>query len=111
LTFVPLDYEIALKSVELPGIIHQDPTDRIINATVWRVPVLPVTADAKIPALIMLERSTLPSPNDRRDVSIPPHQRDQAPLNPYPLGRENPALMPRIGGLQCYRISPAAETF
>jgi len=31
--FVPVSNSIALKSVQLPGILHNDPADRIIIAT------------------------------------------------------------------------------
>lgn len=32
-SFMPVDNEIAVKSVELPGEFHKDPADRIIVAT------------------------------------------------------------------------------
>jgi len=48
LHFVPIDTEIAAKSVMLPGKIHQDPADRIIVATALQQGAVLVTADKKI---------------------------------------------------------------
>ncbi len=50
LVFVPVDTEIAVKSVELPGVFHKDPADRIIVATARKYAATIVTADAKIRA-------------------------------------------------------------
>jgi PIN domain nuclease of toxin-antitoxin system len=46
--FVPIDVEIATKSVELPGDFHNDPADRMIVATARRLAVSLVTKDEKI---------------------------------------------------------------
>jgi PIN domain nuclease of toxin-antitoxin system len=46
--FVPVDNEVAVKSVELPGLFHKDPADRIIVATARKYAVPIVTADEKI---------------------------------------------------------------
>lgn len=46
--FVPVDNEIAIKSVELPGEFHKDPADRIIVATARKLAAPLVTADDKI---------------------------------------------------------------
>jgi PIN domain nuclease of toxin-antitoxin system len=46
--FVPVDNEIGVKSVELPGVFHKDPADRIIVATARKYVVPIVTADVKI---------------------------------------------------------------
>ena len=46
--FVPVDVEIATKSVELPGEFHNDPADRMIVATARRLAAPLVTKDAKI---------------------------------------------------------------
>lgn len=46
--FVPVDNDIALKSVQLPGTFHKDPADRMIVATAHRFGVPIVTADEKI---------------------------------------------------------------
>lgn len=46
--FVPVDNEIAVKSVELPGEFHKDPADRIIVATARKLGAPLVTADEKI---------------------------------------------------------------
>lgn len=48
--FMPLDNEIAVKSVELPGEFHKDPADRMIVATARRLAVPLVTKDEKIRA-------------------------------------------------------------
>ncbi len=48
--FVPIDNEIGVKSVELPGEFHRDPADRIIVATARKLGVPIVTADEKIRA-------------------------------------------------------------
>lgn len=47
-SFVPVDNEIAVKSVELPGDFHKDPADRIIVATARKLAAPLVTADNKI---------------------------------------------------------------
>jgi PIN domain nuclease of toxin-antitoxin system len=46
--FVPVDNEIGVKSVELPGIFHREPADRIIVATARKYAVPIVTPDEKI---------------------------------------------------------------
>lgn len=46
--FVPVDVEIAAKSVELPGEFHKDPVDRMIVATARKLAVPLVTKDDKI---------------------------------------------------------------
>lgn len=48
--FVPVDPEIAVKSVELPGEFHKDPADRMIVATARKFSVSLVTKDEKIRA-------------------------------------------------------------
>lgn len=45
LTFVPLDNEIALRSVALPNWPHPDPADRIIAATALKLGIPLVTQD------------------------------------------------------------------
>lgn len=47
-SFMPVDNEIAVKSVELPGEFHKDPADRIIVATARKFAAPLVTADDKI---------------------------------------------------------------
>lgn len=46
--FVPVDNEIAVKSIELPGEFHRDPADRIIVATARKLAAPLITADDKI---------------------------------------------------------------
>lgn len=46
--FVPVDVEISVKSVELPGEFHKDPADRMIVATARKLAVPLVTKDDKI---------------------------------------------------------------
>lgn len=46
--FVPVDHEIGVKAVELPGDFHKDPADRLIVATARKLAVPVVTADDKI---------------------------------------------------------------
>ncbi|MFM0172026.1 type II toxin-antitoxin system VapC family toxin [Paraburkholderia sediminicola] len=48
--FVPVDVEIATKSVELPGEFHKDPADRMIVATARKFAVPLITKDEKIRA-------------------------------------------------------------
>lgn len=48
--FMPVDSEIAINSVELPGKFHRDPADRIIVATARKLAVPLVTQDDKIRA-------------------------------------------------------------
>ncbi len=48
--FVPMDNEIALKSVALPGEFHKDSADRIIVATARKFAAPLVTADERIRA-------------------------------------------------------------
>jgi PIN domain nuclease of toxin-antitoxin system len=46
--FAPVDNEIGVKAVDLPGECHKDPADRIIVATARRLGAPVVTADDKI---------------------------------------------------------------
>ena len=46
--FVPVSNSIALKSVQLPGALHNDPADRIIIATAVSLGAVLVTKDEKI---------------------------------------------------------------
>jgi len=46
--FVPVNNSIAIKSVELPGHLHNDPADRIIIATAISLGAVLVTKDEKI---------------------------------------------------------------
>jgi PIN domain nuclease of toxin-antitoxin system len=48
--FMPIDVEISLKSVSLPGDFHKDPADRMIVATARKLAVPLVTRDEKIRA-------------------------------------------------------------
>lgn len=48
--FMPVDNEIAVKSVELPGSFHKDPADRMIVATARKLAVPLVSKDEKIRA-------------------------------------------------------------
>jgi len=48
LNFVPVSNSIALKSVQLPGALHDDPADRIIIATAVSLGAILVTKDEKI---------------------------------------------------------------
>lgn len=48
--FVPVDVEIATKSVDLPGEFHKDPAHRMIVATARKFAVALVTKDEKIRA-------------------------------------------------------------
>lgn len=48
LRFVPLDNDVAMHSVDLPGEFHPDPADRIITALARKLNVSLVTADRKI---------------------------------------------------------------
>ena len=48
--FLPVDTEIATKSVELPGEFHKDPADRMIVATARKFAVPLITKDEKIRA-------------------------------------------------------------
>ena len=50
--FMPIDVEIATKSVELPGDFHKDPADRMIVATARKLAVPLVTKDEKIRAYV-----------------------------------------------------------
>jgi PIN domain nuclease of toxin-antitoxin system len=47
---VPIDAEIAMKSVGLPGVFHKDPADRMIVATARKLAAPLVTMDEKIRA-------------------------------------------------------------
>lgn len=46
--FIPVDNVIALKSVQLPGTLHQDPADRMIIATALTLGFPLITRDEKI---------------------------------------------------------------
>lgn len=46
--FIPLDVEVAVKSVGLPGEFHKDPADRMIVATARKLSAPLVTKDEKI---------------------------------------------------------------
>ena len=46
--FMPLDVEVAVKSVDLPGEFHKDPADRMIVATARMLSAPLVTKDEKI---------------------------------------------------------------
>jgi PIN domain nuclease of toxin-antitoxin system len=46
--FMPIDVEIAMKSVVLPGEFHKDPADRMIVATARKLAAPLVTKDDKI---------------------------------------------------------------
>ncbi|MFU8816503.1 MAG: type II toxin-antitoxin system VapC family toxin [Pseudomonadales bacterium] len=48
--FVPVDNEVAIQSVRLPGGFHPDPADRLIVALARRLSAALVTSDAKIRA-------------------------------------------------------------
>ena len=46
--FIPVDNAIAMKSVQLPGLLHPDPADRIIIATALTLGFPLLTRDEKI---------------------------------------------------------------
>jgi PIN domain nuclease of toxin-antitoxin system len=46
--FIPVDHEIGIEAVNLPGEFHKDPVDRIIVATARKFAAPIVTADEKI---------------------------------------------------------------
>jgi PIN domain nuclease of toxin-antitoxin system len=46
--FVPLDNTIAVASINLPGVLHRDPADRIIAATARHFQAPLVTKDARL---------------------------------------------------------------
>lgn len=48
--FAPVDIEISVKSVQLPGEFHKDPADRLIVATARKFAAPLVTKDLKIRA-------------------------------------------------------------
>lgn len=48
--FLPLDIDVALQSVSLPGEFHKDPADRMIVASARKLAAPLVTADEKIHA-------------------------------------------------------------
>lgn len=48
--WMPVDVDVALKSVALPGEFHKDPADRMIVATARRLAAPVVTKDEKIRA-------------------------------------------------------------
>ena len=49
-TFFPVNNNIAMQSVNLPGVFHSDPADRILVATARHLGATMVTGDAKIHA-------------------------------------------------------------
>ena len=49
-SFAPVDVDISLKSVQLPGEFHKDPADRLIVATARKFAAPLVTKDLKIRA-------------------------------------------------------------
>lgn len=48
--FVPLNNQLAVQSVNLPGEFHNDPADRIITALARQHAAVLLTADTKISA-------------------------------------------------------------
>ncbi len=46
--FVPIDNEVAIQSVQLPGDFHPDPADRMITALARHYSAMLVTSDDKI---------------------------------------------------------------
>lgn len=48
ISFIPVDNQIAAKSVNLPGNLHGDPADRIIISTALQYGATLVTSDKKI---------------------------------------------------------------
>jgi PIN domain nuclease of toxin-antitoxin system len=48
--FAPVDVDIAVKSVQLPGLFHKDPADRMIVATARKFAAPLVTKDLKMRA-------------------------------------------------------------
>lgn len=48
--FFPVDVDISIKSVQLPGAFHRDPADRMIVATARKLAAPLVTRDEKIRA-------------------------------------------------------------
>ncbi len=46
--FIPVDNEIGIEAINLPGEFHKDPADRIIVATARKFGAPIVTADEKI---------------------------------------------------------------
>jgi PIN domain nuclease of toxin-antitoxin system len=48
INFVPVDNRIALRSVQLPPPLHQDPADRVIMATALILGMPLITKDEKI---------------------------------------------------------------
>jgi len=48
--FAPVDVDISVKSVQLPGEFHRDPADRLIVATARKYAAPLVTKDPKIRA-------------------------------------------------------------
>ncbi len=48
--FVPVDVDISLRSVALPGTFHKDPADRLIVATARKLSAILITKDEKIRA-------------------------------------------------------------
>ncbi len=50
ITFYPVDVDVSIKSVQLPGEFHKDPADRMIVATARKLAVPLITRDEKIRA-------------------------------------------------------------
>ena len=48
LSFMPVDNQIALRAVQLPGFPHRDPADRMITATTLGLGATLVTADSRL---------------------------------------------------------------
>ena len=48
LRFIPVNNQIAQKSVNLPGVFHSDPADRIMVATAREKGAVFITSDEKI---------------------------------------------------------------
>ena len=48
--FAPVDVDVAVKSVQLPGVFHKDPADRMIVATARKFAAPLVTKDLKMRA-------------------------------------------------------------
>ncbi|CAG2150943.1 type II toxin-antitoxin system VapC family toxin [Cupriavidus numazuensis] len=49
-TFYPVDVDVSIKSVQLPGEFHKDPADRMIVATARKLAVPLITRDEKMRA-------------------------------------------------------------
>jgi PIN domain nuclease of toxin-antitoxin system len=53
--FVPIDNQIALRSIDLPWPLHDDPADRLIVATALGLGVPLITKDSRLHGLPRLE--------------------------------------------------------